>query len=105
MLIIHIVGSVTVYLVTKNAIPAGVVFYLFWGFHKSRMWLGLRERRGIYLPPMIQSVSFKSLVVGTLLWPIVIIGGDPMHDYFADLQKNMSGRQAMEHFERLDRED
>jgi hypothetical protein len=93
-----IIGAVACWFVSKSVIATIGTFYLLTGIRKSSLWLGLpRNRRFVFLPPMIQSLTFRSFIVGALFWPVVLkgCGGDPLHQYFMELE-----RSGMSHFEK-----
>ncbi len=82
-----IIGLLVGYL-SKSILLGICSFYFATGIRKSRLWLGIPEpERFHFLPPLVQSYSISSFLIGVFLWPIVVgFRGDPIKDYFRDIE-------------------
>lgn len=82
-----VIGCIVFFLIwyfSKSILFGILGFYFATGIRKSSLWLGIPEyERHMFLPPLVQSYSLASFILGILLWPIVVgFRGDPMNDFF-----------------------
>jgi hypothetical protein len=83
-MIIGIIIGIICYLAFKNFLLSIIIFYFTTGIWKTILWNDLisRDLGPIYLPPII----YTHHLAGILIWPIIVIHGDPVKDYYKDVQ-------------------
>ena len=87
-MIIGILLGGLVGLFSRSVIVGIISFYLITGLHKSRLWLAIPlGRRNAYLPPIIKEMKLKSFILGIFLWPLIVKNGDPLKEYFLQVEK------------------
>lgn len=85
-MLIGLFFGIICWFIFKSILASLIVFYIVTGIRKSSLWLGIPlERRNVFLPPVIKPLTIGSFIKGVLIWPILIIHGDPLHDYFRSL--------------------
>lgn len=85
-MIIGLILGIISWFIFKSIIISLIVFYVVTGIRKSSLWLGIPiERRNVFLPPVLKPLNICSFIIGALFWPVFIIGGDPLHDYFESI--------------------